>query len=135
MDNCHDLHINCAVRKVMVRHWIDLGKLSMRTTRGVVRLSGALSRLPGAAGHLNCALIITILSEIKRVTHVRRVSADFTNWTRTGIDGWTPVATTPLLSQPLERKLEVKPEVDAEAPLADGFKVYDVEEEEPEKTT
>ena len=135
MDSCTDLHINCAVRKVMVRHWIDLGKLSMRTTRGVVRLSGELCRLSGATGHLNCALILTILSELKRVTHVRRVTADFTNWTRSGIDGWTPVATTPI--QPFKPLHKPEPGViaDADTVVADGFKVYDVEEEEPDTAT
>ena len=142
MDSSSDLHINCAVRKVMVRHWIDLGKLSMRTTRGVVRLGGALNRLPGAVGELNATLIMVIIAEIKRVPHVRRVSADFTNWRRVGLEGWSPIGILPFQpDQPFRRKEAeaAVPVAPTEPLVADGFKAYDVEEEkekeEPEKTT
>ena len=50
-----DLDINCRVRRVLVRHWIDLGKISARTNRCVVTLSGSLMRLP----HINAEIDTT----------------------------------------------------------------------------
>jgi hypothetical protein len=80
MNGCIDLDINCQVRKVLVRHWIDLGKVSMRTTRGVVHLSGELRKLYHAREELNTALVLTLVSEIRRIRNVRRVNTDFDNW-------------------------------------------------------
>lgn len=76
MDRVDDLKINSQVRKVLVRHSIDLAKISLRTTRGVVHLSGELRRLPNAAGRLDAGLILIILAEIRRVQNVRRVTTD-----------------------------------------------------------
>ena len=76
-----DLDINRSVRRILVKHWIDLGRMSVRTTSGVVYLYGRLQRLPGAAGELTPRLIETMFYEIKRIKAVRRVNPHFDNWT------------------------------------------------------
>lgn len=75
-----DLDINCAVRRVLVRHWIDLGKLILRTTGGIVNLSGALEKICKSNEDLNPGLLIEITSELRRIPCVRRVNMGFTNW-------------------------------------------------------
>ena len=80
MDRLSDLDINCRVRRVLVRHWIDLGRISVRTTSGVVRLSGALVRLPSAGTPLGPASVAGIVTELRRVQDVRRIQATFENW-------------------------------------------------------
>lgn len=60
-----DLDINCRVRRVLVRHWIDLGKMSARTVRCVVTLSGALMRLPHISPEVDLATPGSILDEIR----------------------------------------------------------------------
>jgi hypothetical protein len=38
-----DLDINRGVRRVLVKHWIDLGRISVRTTRGRVPCYDAIA--------------------------------------------------------------------------------------------
>jgi hypothetical protein len=74
-----DLDINCRVRRVLVRHWIDLGKVTVRTARGVVSLSGSLLRLPHTAPEADATSPDNIFAEIKRIPDVRRLSLSLDN--------------------------------------------------------
>ena len=91
MNKISDLDINCAVRKVLVRHWIDLGRISLRSTRGVVSLSGEISRLSNAGNPLDTGLTLVIFSEIRRIPNVRRVNTNLYNWVMRG-DEWQLVS-------------------------------------------
>jgi hypothetical protein len=91
MKKLSDLEINCAVRKVLVRHWIDLGRISVRTSAGVITLSGALDKLPNVDAPLTSASVEEMFVEIRRVSSVRRVQPVLSNWTES--DGmWKPIA-------------------------------------------
>ena len=81
-----DLDINCRVRRVFVRHWIDLGKISARTTRCVVTLSGSLMRLPHIAPEVDATSPEVILGEIKRIPDVRRLQVNLDNWNGQSVD-------------------------------------------------
>jgi hypothetical protein len=81
-----DLDINCRVRRVLVRHWIDLGKITARTARCVVTLSGSLMRLPHINSEVDKATPEVILEEIKRIPDVRRLQVNLDNWTGQSID-------------------------------------------------
>ena len=74
-----DLEINCRVRRVLVRHWIDLGKVSIRTSRCVVSLNGSLMRLPHVAPDVDAATPAVIFEEIKRIPDVRRLQLNLDN--------------------------------------------------------
>jgi hypothetical protein len=91
MNRLTDLEINCAVRKVLVRHWIDLGKISIRTIAGVTTLSGALDKLPKVDVPLTSSSVGEIIAEIRRAPSVKRVQTVLSNWTE--LDRmWKPVA-------------------------------------------
>jgi hypothetical protein len=90
-DKTSDLDINCRVRRVLVRHWIDLGKLSTRTTGGVVWLTGSLERLPNSGARLDAPSVDGVLTEIRRTPDVRRLQARFENWVEQS-GAWTPAA-------------------------------------------
>ena len=120
MDRVTDLQINCAVRRVLVHHWIDLGRLSVRTAKGVVSLTGRLQRLQHSQEELNAARFLVIATDIKRITHVRRVNMSFENWT-CGSGVWTPVAPRPATAAPQQLRDPVLPEV---------FDLTEVEKEE-----
>jgi hypothetical protein len=90
-DKTSDLDINCRVRRVLVRHWIDLGKLSVRTTCGVVWLNGSLERLPNSGAALDTPALESILAEIRRTPDVRRLQARFENWVEQS-GAWTAAA-------------------------------------------
>ena len=81
-----DLDINCRVRRVLVRHWIDLGKMSARTTRAVVTLSGALMRLPHLNPEIDLATPGSILDEIRKIPDVRRLQINLDNWNGEAVD-------------------------------------------------
>lgn len=91
MNRLSDIEINCAVRRVLVRHWIDLGKISLRTTQGVVWLSGALAKLPKVSSEITPATLLEMITEIRRIASVRRVQTNFSNWVEQG-GAWTLLA-------------------------------------------
>jgi len=76
----------------MVKHWIDLGRVSIRTTRGVAHVYGWLLRLPGAESELTGPLVQAMFDEILRSRKIKRVIPHIENWTNK--DGmWRPVET------------------------------------------
>lgn len=88
-----DLEINCSVRRVLVRHQVDLGWLSISTCRGAVYIQGDLLLLPGLKSTLTAEGVGAIFDEIDRCPGVSRVSVELHNWCRGGFDdGWKPVA-------------------------------------------
>jgi hypothetical protein len=84
-----DLDINRHIRQVLVRFWIDLGRLSIRTTGGVVMIRGLLAKVPGSGSDLNSSTVSTLFTDIRRINGVKRIQTDLTNWINTG-DGWQP---------------------------------------------
>jgi hypothetical protein len=67
-------------RAVLVRHLIDLGRLSLRLAPSNLYLRGSLTRLPGAVAKLTPEIVAAIVAELGRVPGVRHVDAQFDNW-------------------------------------------------------
>lgn len=85
-----DLDINRRIRSVLVRHWVDLGKLSIRSSAGKVLIHGSLERIGGMKEELTVAIVEVIFADIKRIPTVRQVNAAIENWSNdTG--RWHPV--------------------------------------------
>jgi hypothetical protein len=81
-----DLEINRNVRKVLVRHWIDLGHLLLRTVNGRVLIRGDLDRIAGTKEELLPPIVESMFYTIKRIEGVRAVTAELENWTnQTGV--------------------------------------------------
>ena len=110
MSRLPDLEINCAVRRVLVRHWIDLGKISLRTCNGVVSLSGELVKLSNTGNPLTMASLLQFSSEVNGIRRVRRVQTNFTNWVNVG-GAWKPVTKTPASSEASRGSLPPQPTV------------------------
>jgi hypothetical protein len=79
-----DLSINQSVRRVLIRHWLDLGRLSIRSVNGAVTIRGSLQRIPGVTEELTSHLVETIFNEVNRVKDMRRLSFDLDNWASEG---------------------------------------------------
>jgi hypothetical protein len=75
-----DMEINRNVRKVFVRHNINLGWISISSCRGYVMVNGNLVLLPGAPGDLDPSLVGTMFGDIRRVDGVQRVTTELDNW-------------------------------------------------------
>lgn len=79
MDPVERMEIYRSVRAILVRNYIDLGRLVIQISTGTVLLRGTLQRLMGASP-LSPEAIQGMLQEIKRLRGVRRVITDFDNW-------------------------------------------------------
>ncbi|OGV61186.1 MAG: hypothetical protein A2498_11380 [Lentisphaerae bacterium RIFOXYC12_FULL_60_16] len=75
-----DLEVNRQVRKILIRHWIDLGRVLFRSVQGSVTVRGTLERIAGVSEPLTPTIVATIFFELKRAPDVRRLTVDLTNW-------------------------------------------------------
>ena len=80
------------IRMVLVRHFIDMGRLTINISMNCVRLTGSLARLPGVAARLSAEIVSSLFSEIRRIPGVKRVDGYFDNWRQAdGAGGWVNV--------------------------------------------
>jgi hypothetical protein len=84
MSRQDDLDINRSIRKVLIRHWIDLGRLSVRTSRGKAFIHGSLHRIYGMNEQLTTPIVESIFSEIRRIKDLLQSIVEFDNWTNAG---------------------------------------------------
>ena len=75
-----DLKINREARKVLVKHWLDLGRLSIRTSLGKLMIRGFLERIRGVKEDLSPSIVTEIFARIKRIKGVTRMTIDLDNW-------------------------------------------------------
>jgi hypothetical protein len=83
------------VRSALVKHWIDLGRISIVVSPGSIRLHGTFARLPGVTTELTTTIMDSIFRELRRVPGIQRVNAKFDNWEQEGAyGGWKPLSKT-----------------------------------------
>jgi osmotically-inducible protein OsmY len=68
----HDSHIQAAVHQLLERRWIDLSRVTLGTTNGVVYIEGELRPL-GIPGGARGDLTARLRREIEEVEGVREV--------------------------------------------------------------
>jgi hypothetical protein len=90
MNPPNDLDINRHIRKTFVKHWIDLGKLSIRTTKGKIAIHGYLDRIAGSQERLSSSVVDAMFDEIERINGVERLIIELSNWVNS--EGrWQPI--------------------------------------------
>jgi len=99
MEAPSDLATSSAIRRVLVRYWIDLGKISLQTSRGLVTISGELTKLPNAEDQLNGFVVSALFTEIQHIPTVRRLNVKLTNWTEVD-EAWQPASLSPEAALP-----------------------------------
>jgi len=96
-----DLELNREIRKILIRHWIDLGRLSFRSVNGRVWIRGELHRIAGVQEELTPSLVDTIFSEMRRLRGIVSMNIELNNWIQSQ-GGWKPMEsedkTAPLIS-------------------------------------
>lgn len=97
-----DVEILRQVRAALVRHLIDIGRLSIQMSMSHLRLQGSLRRLPGVTTPLTPEIVQSIFSELGRVHGIRCVSGNFDNWRRSDPAGasWVPIEIKKLIVPP-----------------------------------
>lgn len=87
-----DLETSLNVRKVLVRHQIDLGWLTHQVCRGTVYIQGSLRTLPGIGDELTPRSVQALFDEIGGSRGVCNVIVELQNWRHNGINcNWKPV--------------------------------------------
>ena len=85
----HDLEITRRVRAVPANHWVNLGKISIRTVSGAVYLRGVLDQSQQPDDNLDSSHVSVMVDEIKGVAGVERFSLHLDNW-REAAGQWEP---------------------------------------------
>ena len=85
-----DIEINRAIRRIFVRHWIDLGRLSIHTTGGNIFIHGSLSRIEGFKDELTSAIVNAIFADVRHIRNIRHLKVELDNWTDAA-GGWTRI--------------------------------------------
>ncbi len=75
------------IRVVLVRHFIDLGRLVINVSIRGAQIRGTLVKLPGSSQRLTPAVVGVILEELHRIKSVKKIMVDFDNWTQDGTFG------------------------------------------------
>ena len=86
-----DLDTNHNVRKILVRHQIDLGWLSHYACRGTVYIQGDLLLLPGVSSALTPLMVANLFDEIGCAAGVCNMIIELRNWHHDRFNGdWQP---------------------------------------------
>ncbi len=84
-----DLELNCGIRNVLTRHWIDLTKTNFFVRRGHVHMSGEVSVIGVQRPREDTADALRAFeSDVRRLQEIKSVSFDFTNWARDDSGVW-----------------------------------------------
>ncbi len=85
-----DFRINAAVRKIFIRHWLDLKLIDYKTINFVVHIKGKFrtkkqsGKSKGKAYDMNPSVVSAIEREIIRVRGVKRVQMKLDGWVKSG---------------------------------------------------
>ena len=84
-----DLELNCGIRNVLARHWIDLTKTNFFARKGHVHMSGEVAVVgTPRPGQETADALKAFESDVRRLHEVRSVSFEFTNWVRNDSGAW-----------------------------------------------
>ncbi len=75
-----DLKNNQNIRKVLVRHWIDLGRIAIHSANGRATIRGSAQLLRGVKHELDSQAMENIFREIKRIREIRFLTIELDNW-------------------------------------------------------
>ena len=79
-------------RALLVKHWIDIGRITIVFSDGTLQINGTFVRLPGVTSQLTPAVVDNMIRDLQRIQGIDRVEASFDNWTQDGDRGdWQPV--------------------------------------------
>jgi len=74
-----DLRNNRGIRTVLVRHWIDLGRVNISSVSGRVIIRGTMQLLRGVKHELDAQMMENIHREIRRISEIKRLNFELNN--------------------------------------------------------
>ncbi len=85
MAEMNDKDIASAVRKVLVKNWVNVSQVRLRVTSGLLTLTGTINKVYGAeGGDVDPSFLSAIDNALQGVKGLRRVRFQFSNWTKDG---------------------------------------------------
>ena len=72
--------MNLEIRRILVSHWVDLGRLSIHSLRSSVQIRGSMQKLAGTASELTPADMEVLYRKIKAVAGGWFVKMELDNW-------------------------------------------------------
>jgi hypothetical protein len=84
MSTPNDLEVARDARRIMVKHWIDLGRLAIRSSGGRLSVYGTLQRISGVADPLTPAIVESMFRDIAHIRGVRFLTPHLENWSNQG---------------------------------------------------
>src|SRR5262249_16767505 len=97
-----DLELNCQVRAIVAKFWIDPNRLSLSARRGNVHISGELRFTGAEQDHEQTVEMLQSLeSDLRSLHDIRELEFELTNWTHDASGGWVCVEKRPAAEQPL----------------------------------
>lgn len=76
------------IRRVFVRHWVDLDGASFGLHRETVRVTGTIRLTGGRQRAVDAAFLDNLETEICRLPDIRRVHFELKNWRRDSSGCW-----------------------------------------------
>lgn len=73
---------NVAVRRILTSIWVDITRVGVRTTDGVVYLTGEIQRMTASHPELSEAALREMDLRIRQLNGVRDVKYQLKNWER-----------------------------------------------------
>jgi hypothetical protein len=88
-----DVDVTSSVRKVLVKNWVDVAKVRIRVTGGLLTLSGTVAKAHGGTGDdlVDVNFLTTLDHALQHVKGLRRVRYNFANWSKDGGEWVVPV--------------------------------------------
>jgi hypothetical protein len=83
-----DRVIAVAVRRVLTAMWVDITRVNVRATRGIVYLDGHIRRMTASHAELQEQSLREMDARLRQIRGVRDVKYRFDNWRRTLTGQW-----------------------------------------------
>jgi hypothetical protein len=77
-----DKLINVAVRRLLTSLWVDITQVQVRTTAGVIYLSGHLQRMTASHQDFSDTVLREMDIRLRKISGVRDVKYQLDNWER-----------------------------------------------------
>ena len=88
MKSISDAQIRVGLRAVLTRHRIDVNRVTLTCSKGIVRLLGELHPQGMGVGTISPNELESLELEIAQVSGIERVYYDFRNWRRLECGQW-----------------------------------------------
>ena len=93
MAELNDKDVTIAVRKILVKNWVDIAKIRIRVTGGVAILTGTIGKTYAAEdATVDPKFLSSVDHGLQTVKGLRRIRFQFSNWTKDGGEWVQPLA-------------------------------------------